>query len=284
MNSALTGSNYAFRGHSVSPRSARMAISLSGRKPQTDSRFLTAKAVRNDKQKGFSSTSKLASFLNSFQTRPYAQPVEAVPYHETLLVCSANQFLVSRLRGACCAQAVQQVIAHPQRIRHDGQRRIHGSARREEASVHDIKIVEVVGFAIRIQRRGLRVISKANRAVLMGNSGERDHLSDVKIASKQSLVAFVAMNRAVGLLHGLLELCLKPFMCFKVVRGVSQNDLPVAPNGDALVRLRQVFRCEPKVERVLSHQLKGEIRSDRRRARFQCDCVQLPDERDVPHR
>ena len=77
---------------------------------------------------------------------------------------------------------------------------------------------------------------------------------------------------------------MKPFMCFKVVRGVSQNDLPVAPNGDAIVRIRKVFRCEPKVERVLGHQLQSEIRGDRWRARFQCDCVQLPDERDVPHR
>ena len=86
------------------------------------------------------------------------------------------------------------MIAHPQRIRHDGQRRVHGCARREEASVHDIKIVEVVGFAIRIQRRGLRVMSKANRAVLMGYTREWDLLSDVKVAREQSLVAFVAMN------------------------------------------------------------------------------------------
>ena len=86
------------------------------------------------------------------------------------------------------------MIAHAQGIRHDGQRRVYGCARREEASVHDIKIVEVVGFAIRIQRRGLRVISKANRSVLMGNPGEGDSLADIQVASKQSLVAFVAMN------------------------------------------------------------------------------------------
>ena len=86
------------------------------------------------------------------------------------------------------------MIAHAQGIRHDGQRRVYGCARREEASVHDIKIVEVVGFAIRIQHRGLRVISKANRSVLMSNSGEWDLLSDVKVAREQSLVAFVAMN------------------------------------------------------------------------------------------
>jgi len=72
-----------------------MAISVSAenRKPTADSSPLKRFGMTNEK--GFSGTSKLASFPNSFQTRPYAQPVEAVTYHETLLVCSANQFLVS---------------------------------------------------------------------------------------------------------------------------------------------------------------------------------------------
>src|SRR5690242_8969850 len=50
----------------------------------------------------------------------------------------------------CCgsharAEALDQVIADAQRIRGDGQRRIHGSARTEEAAIDDVEVVEVVG-------------------------------------------------------------------------------------------------------------------------------------------
>jgi len=40
------------------------------------SRFLTAKAIRNDKNKGLSGTSKLMPSSNTFQTRVFPQPLE----------------------------------------------------------------------------------------------------------------------------------------------------------------------------------------------------------------
>src|SRR5271169_499784 len=51
----------------------------------------------------------------------------------------------SRLFGYARAQALQNVIAHAQRIGHDRQRRVHRRARREEAAVHDVEILEIMG-------------------------------------------------------------------------------------------------------------------------------------------
>ena len=55
-----------------------------------------------------------------------------------------------------CTHAVEQVIAHAQRVGHDRQRRIHRAARREEAAVHDVEVVDFVRPAVDIERRGLR--------------------------------------------------------------------------------------------------------------------------------
>src|SRR5437763_12207014 len=86
--------------------------------------------------------------------------------------------VVRRVRHS---QAFHQVVAHSKCVGHDGERRIYGSARWEETPVHKVEIVEVMGFAVRVQGGSLRVMSKANRAVLMGNASERNSLSDVKV-------------------------------------------------------------------------------------------------------
>ena len=61
----------------------------------------------------------------------------------------------------------EQVVAHAQRVGHDRQRRVHRAARREEAAVDDVEVVEIVGLAVGIERRRLRVVAEADRAVLM---------------------------------------------------------------------------------------------------------------------
>src|SRR5271166_4998759 len=65
------------------------------------------------------------------------------------------------------AQAIQNVIAHAQRISHDCERRIYGRARREEAAIDHIQVVEVVRLTIHIQRRGLGIVPEADGAVLV---------------------------------------------------------------------------------------------------------------------
>src|SRR5436309_16129981 len=57
------------------------------------SRFLIAQAVRNDKSKGFTGTSKLMHFPNRFQTRVFQQPAR-LPF------CVTRYCGLSGLRGA----------------------------------------------------------------------------------------------------------------------------------------------------------------------------------------
>jgi hypothetical protein len=50
------------------------------------------------------------------------------------------------------AQSLEQVIADSQRVGHDCQRRIHSPARRKEARIHYIQVVELMRFAVAIER------------------------------------------------------------------------------------------------------------------------------------
>ena len=49
-----------------------------------------------------------------------------------------------------------QVIADTQRVRDDRKRRIHRAAGAEEAAVDDVKIIDVVGSAMHVERRRCR--------------------------------------------------------------------------------------------------------------------------------
>src|SRR6266516_4879638 len=58
-------------------------------------------------------------------------------------------------------QAIHQMVAHPKRIGHDGERGIDSCARREEAPVHNVEVIDVMGFTVHVQGRCFRVMSKA---------------------------------------------------------------------------------------------------------------------------
>src|ERR1700674_2180312 len=75
------------------------------------------------------------------------------------------------------SQTLHQVIAHSKCVSHDGERRIDSSARREETPVHNVEVIDVMGFTVHVQRRRFRVVSKANGAVLVGYASERNSLS-----------------------------------------------------------------------------------------------------------
>src|SRR5215472_11835200 len=139
--------------------------------------------------------------------------------------------------------SLTQVICDPKRIRHDRQRRVHRPTRWEETSVHDVKIVEIVRFAVHIERRGLQVTAKADRAVLMSDSSKWDTLTEEKVTGKQSLVALITMRRALRLcFHETFEFGYHPLVTFFVIGFVAEHDLPVATQRDAIVGIGQVFR------------------------------------------
>src|SRR5437763_12054046 len=89
----------------------------------------------------------------------------------------------------------------------------------KETSIDNIKIVELMRFAVAIERACLWIISKTNRAVLVRNSGERNALSKIQIPREQTFVALVPVNGAFRLLlHKRFEFLDQPFVSFFVVR------------------------------------------------------------------
>jgi hypothetical protein len=70
------------------------------------------------------------------------------------------------------------VVTDAQGVCHNRERRIDGAARREETSIDDVQVVELVRFAISVQRRGGRVVAETNRAVLVCDPGQRNALAD----------------------------------------------------------------------------------------------------------
>src|SRR5688500_759349 len=118
--------------------------------------------------------------------------------------------------------------ADAQGIRHDSQRRVDRGARRKEATVHYIKIIEVVSFAVSIENRGRRIIAESDGTVLMGDTGKRDLLAEIQIARNQSLMALTAVDVALSLVsHHLFELLLQTLVRLDVVRRVRHYDIAV---------------------------------------------------------
>src|SRR5438045_9062430 len=110
------------------------------------------------------------------------------------------------------------MISDSQCVGDDGKRRIHGATRTEEASIGNIKIVELMRFAVAIERACLWIISKTNRAVLVRNSGKLNALSKIQVPREQTFVALVPVNGAFRLLlHKRFEVFAQPLVSFFVV-------------------------------------------------------------------
>ncbi len=106
----------------------------------------------------------------------------------------------ARWRARLHSSARLQMLADPQGVGHDRQRRIDRRAGREEAAVHDVEVVEFVGLAVHVEGRGLRVAPEADRPVLMRDARERDALADEEVAGEDPHVAGVAVHGALALL------------------------------------------------------------------------------------
>src|SRR5437867_12749826 len=130
----------------------------------------------------------------------------------------------------------------------------------------------------------LRVASEAAGAVLVRHAGERDALADVGVEPRQALVALRAVNVARYPAEQVLDLGLEPLVPLFVVGRIRKPRLPAALHGHAVRRIRQVFRGEPEVERVLRHLVERPARRELGRARRQHVRVGLADERDVAER
>src|SRR2546425_12231473 len=108
--------------------------------------------------------------------------------------------------GSTLLEPLEQVIPDAERVGHDRERRVYRSARGEEARVHHVEVVHFVRLAVRVQRRGFRVVAEPDRPVLVSDAGQRNALAEIKAPREQAFMALVAMDTALGLLlHESLE-------------------------------------------------------------------------------
>ncbi len=125
------------------------------------------------------------------------------------------------------------MIADPECIGHNGKCRGDGATGRKEARVHHVKVIQLVGLAINIERRTFRVGSEADGSVLVRHTGERDALAEEKVAGKQPHMTFMPMGRAFGLLfHEVLKFCNQSVVPFFVVGLISEHKVTLAVDRD----------------------------------------------------
>src|SRR6476646_4827846 len=141
-----------------------------------------------------------------------------------------------QLYGLVGAEATAQMICNAQGVGHDGERRIYGGARREEASVHDVEIVHFMRLAVHIESGRAWVFAKANCSVLVCDARKRNPIAEEKIPGKEAFVAVVAVNAAFRLLfHKVFQLRREAAMRLFVVWRVLQDDFALTIERDAVV-------------------------------------------------
>ena len=92
--------------------------------------------------------------------------------------------LAARRTRAVSPEPLPDVITDPERVRHDGERRIHRAARGEEARVDDVEVVNVVGLAVYVEGRRLHgtgcVLSAAITAGLARGNDLAEAVAEAK--------------------------------------------------------------------------------------------------------
>jgi hypothetical protein len=97
-------------------------------------------------------------------------------------------------------QALEQMVADPQRIGDDRQGRVDSGARHEKAAVDDVEVVDLVRAAVDVECRALRVAAEADRAILVARAGNRQALSEIGILRQQ-------MRRTAYMVEQMPQLC-----------------------------------------------------------------------------
>src|SRR2546427_6931569 len=181
-------------------------------------------------------------------------------------------------------EPLEQVIPDAERVGHDRKRRVYRSARGEEARVHHVEVVHFVRLAVRVQRRGFRVVPEADRPVLVRDARQRDALAEIEVPREQAFVALVAVDATLGLLlHQALELLDQALVTLLIVRLVGEDDVAGPVEGDTVIRVREILGGEPEGQRGLGQELERPARRDRRRAGLERVPIELADKGDVAH-
>src|SRR5438034_6497673 len=92
-------------------------------------------------------------------------------------------------------------------------------------------------FTVAIERARLRIVSEADRTVLVRDTGERDSLTEEQVSGEETLVALASMDRAFRLLlHQALKLFDQAFVSFFVVRS-EEHTSELQSHSDLVCRL-----------------------------------------------
>src|SRR5579885_1786476 len=126
--------------------------------------------------------------------------------------------ITERSKRRISVHPLREVIADAQGVGHDGQGRVDRTARREETAVDHIQVVHLVRFAVAVERGAIRIIAEPDRPILVRHARQRNPLPYIQAAAEQALVAFVAVNRAGGLLfHELFQFGGETLVAFFIV-------------------------------------------------------------------
>ena len=96
--------------------------------------------------------------------------------------------------------SLEQVIADAQRVGYDGEPGIDRATRTKEACIHYVEIIQLVCFAVAIERARFRIVSEPDRPILVRDASERDALAEKQVSSEKTLVALMSVDRAFRLL------------------------------------------------------------------------------------
>src|SRR6185369_12471899 len=85
-------------------------------------------------------------------------------------------------------EAFEQMVADPQRVGHDRQRRVHRRARRKEAAVDDVQVVDMMRAAVGVEHRRRGVRAETQRTVLVRDARKRNPARDVRLQRYEVLL------------------------------------------------------------------------------------------------
>ena len=167
------------------------------------------------------------------------------------------------------------MIADAQSVGNDRQRGVYRSAGDKEGTVNDVEVVDIVGAAVQVQNRGLRIRAKAAGAVLVADTLEGDALREVELVREDM--------GTVNLLEHLGPSVHEPLEGLDVVRGIVELDLAV-DQEDAVLGIGEVLGGEPPRNGMLGHLLEYQTRGHTRCIGDHHFVMEGSDQLDVAHR
>src|SRR6266446_2272761 len=134
-----------------------------------------------------------------------------------------------------------------------------------------------MAFGVDVDSGALGMPPESERHVLMCHPRQWYALADVCIEMDDSF-------RAIRMFQQALELRPQTPVAFFIIWLVGQLDLAVLAHCHPVVRIGQILRCHPEVQRVFGHKIQGKSWNNLRRPGGENVRVGLTDERYVAHR